>query len=98
MCKGDEMRNLVPRKICLGFCVLLICGSVATAATVEIVSLERIWDGAVYNSFTDLTRFDGKWYCTFRESDSHEGGSNGKIRVITSADGNSGLVRSKCPR
>ena len=53
----------------------------------ELVSVTRIWDKAEYNSFTDLARFDGKWYCTFRESDAHELGRDGVIRVIVSADG-----------
>ena len=33
----------------------------------EIVSGERIWDFAPHNAFTDLVRFGGVWYCTFRE-------------------------------
>ena len=81
------MRNFVMRKLCLGFCLLFITASVAIAAKPEIVSLKRIWDKAKYNSFTDLTRFKGKWYCTFRESDEHVGGIQGMIRVIVSTDG-----------
>ena len=53
----------------------------------EIVSLQKIWDDAAHNAFTDLIRFHDQWFCTFRESDSHAAGANGKIRVIVSEDG-----------
>ena len=57
------------------------------AASPRIVSLQKIWDRAEYNSFTDLTRFRDRWYCTLRESDSHIYGEDGKVRVIVSDDG-----------
>jgi len=57
------------------------------AGNPEIVSVTKIWDKAEYNSFTDLTHFKDRWYCTFRESDAHELGRPGEIRVIASADG-----------
>ncbi len=75
------------KKVCLGFCVLFITASMAAASTPELVSVKMIWDKAKYNSFTDLTRFKGKWYCTFRESDAHEGKTPGMVRVIVSVDG-----------
>ncbi|MDM8005119.1 MAG: sialidase family protein [Phycisphaerae bacterium] len=52
----------------------------------EIVSVKRIWDAAPHNAFTDLIRFQDKWYCTFRESQGHVGG-DGKLRVLESVDG-----------
>lgn len=52
----------------------------------EIVSVAKIWDKGKHNAFTDLIRWRGKWYCTFRESDAHVGG-DGQIRVLESADG-----------
>jgi len=58
----------------------------ASAAAPEIVSVEKIWDKGAHNAFTDLTRWQGKWYCTFRESDGHVGG-DGKLRVLESVDG-----------
>ena len=51
-----------------------------------LVSVARIWDAAAHNAFTDLIRWRGRWYCTFRESDAHIGG-NGRIRVLASTDG-----------
>jgi hypothetical protein len=56
----------------------------------------KIWDQAPHNAFTDLIRWHGKWYCTFREADGHVGG-DGKLRVLESAEGNTwesaGLVQ-----
>ncbi len=54
--------------------------------SLEIVSVQRIWDEAPHNAFTDLVRWKDQWYCTFREGDGHVGG-DGKTRVISSADG-----------
>jgi hypothetical protein len=56
------------------------------AAGPEIVSVVKIWDAGKHNAFTDLTRWRGKWYCTFREADAHVGG-DGQLRVLESADG-----------
>ena len=65
---------------------LLVPGAARAADKPEIVSVKKIWDAAPHSAFTDLIRFHDKWYCTFRESQAHVGG-NGKIRVITSDDG-----------
>ena len=58
----------------------------SSPASPQIVSVKKIWDAGQHNAFTDLTRFQGKWFCTFRESEAHVGG-NGKIRVLSSTDG-----------
>ncbi len=52
----------------------------------NIVSVEKIWDQGNHNAFTDLIRFQDRWYCSFREADDHVGG-DGKLRVLTSIDG-----------
>ncbi len=52
----------------------------------QIVSVSRIWDKPGHNAFTDLIRFQDRWYCVFRESEAHVGG-DGKIRVLKSSDG-----------
>src|SRR6056297_519538 len=60
----------------------------ATASDLELVSVEKIWDAAPHNAFTDLVRYDGKWVCAFREAPAHGGGvKDSKIRVIVSDDG-----------
>jgi hypothetical protein len=52
----------------------------------EPVSVKRIWDRGPHNAFTDLIRFEGRWWCTFREGEDHAIG-NGKVRMIFSEDG-----------
>jgi hypothetical protein len=51
-----------------------------------LVGVARIWDAGAHNAFTDLIRWRGRWYCTFREGDDHVGG-DGRIRVLVSDDG-----------
>lgn len=59
----------------------------ADAPRLELVGdVVKVWDAGPHNAFTDLIRFGDRWYCTFREADAHVGG-DGKIRVLTSADG-----------
>src|SRR3954454_24458511 len=60
--------------------------AVADAPVPVLVSVEKIWDAGKHNAFTDLARWRGKWYCTFRESEAHVGGDGG-LRVLESADG-----------
>ena len=52
----------------------------------KLISVKKIWDRAECNAFTDLFYFKTHWYCVFRESDSHQNGKNGTIRIITSKD------------
>lgn len=57
------------------------------APRLELVGeVQKIWDAGKHNAFTDLIRFQDRWYCTFREADAHVGG-DGKLRVLVSADG-----------
>lgn len=56
------------------------------ASLLQPVSINKIWDAAGHNAFTDLARYDDQWFCTFREADGHVRG-NGKIRVLTSTNG-----------
>lgn len=65
---------------------LLAWAVVATAAEPQVVDVKKIWDAGGHNAFTDLARFGGKWYCTFREGEGHVGG-DGHIRVLVSDDG-----------
>jgi hypothetical protein len=51
-----------------------------------LLSVNKIWDRAPHNAMTDLIRFKNRWFCTFRESDNHVQGENGKIRIIVSDD------------
>lgn len=67
--------------------ILFTNGKTAGAAeSPKLLEIRKIWDKGKHNAFTDLTRFQGKWYCTFRESEAHVGG-DGSIRVLRSEDG-----------
>jgi len=50
------------------------------------VPVEKIWDQAPHNAFTDLIRFQKRWYCVCREGTGHASGA-GTIRVLVSTDG-----------
>ncbi len=52
----------------------------------KLISIQRIWDKAPHNAFTDLTRFNNRWFCVFREGETHVS-PDGSLRVITSVDG-----------
>ncbi len=64
----------------------LLCAVAAQLRSAEIVEVKKIWDAGGHNAFTDLVRWHGQWWCTFRESEAHVGG-DGLIRIITSPDG-----------
>lgn len=67
-------------------CIVALNPLPSPAADPELISVEKIWDRAPHNAFTDLIRWRGRWYCTFRESEAHIGGE-GRIRVLESSDG-----------
>lgn len=58
----------------------------APAADVDLISVTKIWDQAPHNAFTDLARFNDRWFCTFREGAKHVS-PDGSIHVIASKDG-----------
>jgi hypothetical protein len=72
--------------------VMLLCHLLSSwaraddAPGLQLVASRRIWDQAPHNAFTDLIRFQDRWYCVFREGKGHVS-PDGALRVITSADG-----------
>jgi len=55
-----------------------------------VLPSRMIWNEAPHCAFTDLVRFKGSFYCTFREGTGHvpgRTGADGAVRVIASADG-----------
>jgi hypothetical protein len=69
------------------YSILLV--NTATAkehAKAKLIDVQRIWDKATHNGFTDLIRFKNRWYCTFREGQSHVS-NEGVLKVISSEDG-----------
>jgi len=58
-----------------------------------MIRAKRIWDLSRIPGrdrsrieLTDLVRFKGRWYCTFREADAHRSHPSGRARVIRSTD------------
>jgi hypothetical protein len=58
-----------------------------SAMNKDTIHVIKIWDKGQHNAFTDLIRFKNKFYCSFREGDSHVGRNGGKVRILSSADG-----------
>lgn len=56
------------------------------AEPAELVDVRVIWDRAPHNAFTDLIRFQSRWFCVFREGEAHVS-PDGALRVISSSDG-----------
>lgn len=52
----------------------------------DLVEVRKIWDTGAHNAFTDLGRFQEKWWCVFREGKGHVS-PDGKVRVLRSMDG-----------
>ncbi|MBN1125890.1 MAG: exo-alpha-sialidase [Sedimentisphaerales bacterium] len=97
------MNNNVVKKILWFALVVTACMSYRCDAVSEenktnpvLLEVHKIWDQGKHNAFTDLIRFQDKWFCAFREADKHVGGEDGKIRIIVSEDGkiwgNTGLI------
>lgn len=67
----------------------LVCSFVARAQTdteAKLIEHRRIWNKAPHNAFTDLTYFQGKWFCVFREGSAHVS-SDGTIQVLFTDNG-----------
>lgn len=52
----------------------------------KLIEVNRIWDRAPHNAFTDLIRFGDHWFCAFREGTGHVS-DDGLLRVIRSEEG-----------
>jgi hypothetical protein len=80
----------------LGLCIAItllsgrtsVLASAQDAIQVELLQVKKIWDRAPHNAFTDLLRWNGRFYCAFREGRGHVS-TDGRIRVISSQDGDS---------
>lgn len=64
----------------------MMASAQGTGETFRILEVNKIWDRAPHNAFTDLIRHNNLWYCAFREGEGHVS-DDGKLRVIRSADG-----------
>lgn len=50
------------------------------------IKVKKIWDSAAHNAFTDLIKFKGNYYCSFREGSGHVPGTDGVVRILKSKD------------
>ena len=66
--------------------LVLFQAHTAWSEDAKLVNVQRIWNKAPHNAFTDLVRFQDRWYCVFREGKGHVS-PDGKLRVISSPDG-----------
>ena len=75
-------------KMCFPVSLILfaITGFAGAREPVQLVEVKKIWDQAPHNAFTDLIRFQDRWFCVFREGQGHVS-PDGAFRVITSSDG-----------
>jgi hypothetical protein len=64
----------------------MTAASAAAEPALKLVEVRKIWDQAPHNAFTDLVRFQDRWFCVFREGNKHAS-PEGALRVITSTDG-----------
>ncbi len=72
---------------------ILISASSASAQTQHIsYTVDKIWGNGQHCAFTSIAEFQGKYYVTFREAQSHvfdsDGEARGNIRILVSEDGN----------
>jgi hypothetical protein len=61
---------------------------------VELIEVQRVWDRAPHQAFTDLCHHGDELVLTFREGDGHVHGAAGRIRVLASRDGRSWTSRA----
>ena len=67
------------------------CSRPAGDTAVTTVTVQKIWDEGTHAAFTSLIKFNGKYYCSFREGWGHvfddSGKAEGKVRILCSKDG-----------
>ncbi|MEJ7780411.1 MAG: hypothetical protein WKF68_12565 [Daejeonella sp.] len=78
------MKRLLPIIILV---IISGCAIKKESPTFGEIEVTKIWDQAPHNAFTDLLRFKGSFYCTFREGPGHVSGPNGSARILKSTDG-----------
>jgi hypothetical protein len=85
---GAAPRNFEDHSMrsCLPLVLLLFVAGWASAQEAKLIEARKIWDQAPHNAFTDLVRFQDRWFCVFREGKAHVS-PDGALRVITSTDG-----------
>lgn len=69
---------------------MMMAGKKTPKSTHISYTVQKIWDGGMYEAFTSLEKYKGWYYVAFREGEGHvfdaNGNAEGKIRVIRSRD------------
>ena len=65
------------------FLIEASCAFGTVPVTAELVEVNKIWNKAPHNAFTDLVRWKDKFYCAFRQGRGHVS-TDGKIRILES--------------
>lgn len=69
------------------FLAATAASAVAAPAPMKLLTVNRIWGkSGMHCAFTDLIRYENRWFCTFREGGGHVS-DTGEIRVLSSKDG-----------
>lgn len=70
--------------------LLLSLTTLLPAADWQLVSVTKIWDQPRHAAFGDITRWNSRWFCVFREGQGHAPSKgnpdDGKLRVLSSND------------
>ena len=69
----------------ISFFVWMASAFGAVPVTVELVEVKKIWDMAPHSAFTDLVRWNERFYCAFREGRGHVS-TDGRIRILQSKE------------
>ena len=74
------------RKLVFTLALAALASTTATAGEAKLIDVQKIWDKAPHNAFTDLVRYKDRWFCVFREGQDHVS-PDGALRVLSSSDG-----------
>ncbi len=80
------VRDMFRCSLVIFILLFIFCGGQTDREGIKLVSVQKIWDAAPHNAFTDLIRFHDRWFCAFREGNAHVS-PHGALRVIQSRDG-----------
>ena len=73
------------------FILMSLFGGLFISAQDIHYSIRKIWDNGQHCAFTSLVKYQDKYYCSFREGETHifdkKGNAEGKVRILVSDDG-----------
>ena len=72
---------MIFKRLCFALVLVFTTPAAAQEPAPRLVNTTKIWDAALHNAFTDLVRWQGRFYCAFREGKGHAG-DHGKLRII----------------